>query len=187
MHQSTEGDGKYWRTRIRERDRRERERDSNKNVARCTAAAPPANFIVLSRGDFFPRSFRSLSFSLSPSLDLLLLNDHLPLPFSSSVSWLPSRFVPRRIRLLSLARRHQMGFQKRTHGIGAAVVHSFVPIFPKSRPPAAHFSSVSLLFVHPALFPPSRYLTSFRPPRACVCSLLLGPVLFAELVPPLAC
>lgn len=41
-----------------------------------------------------------------------------------------------------LARRHQPGFQKRIHGIEAAVVHSVVPIFLRSRPPSLFSSSV---------------------------------------------
>lgn len=76
-----------------------------------------------------------------------------PFPFSSVclrrlyLSFRPiADLPPTPMGLKLLARRHQPGFQKRIHGIEAAVVHSVVPIFLRSRPPSL-FSSSALVYL----------------------------------------
>lgn len=116
-------------------------------------------FIVLSRGGFSPHSlvfdrplshsvcFRHLYFSF-PLVDL---------PLS------PMGLIP-------LARRHQSRFQKRIHGIGAAVVHSVVPIFLRSRPPPP----LSFYSRAPRSFHPHCRYVLFLSRRHMWCSPLLA-------------
>lgn len=133
--------------------KREKKNETALTKTLCAAAALPASFIV-SRGGFSPHSLvfdRSLSYSVCLRhlyFSFLLVVD---LPLS------PMRLIP-------LARRHQSGFQKRIHGIGAAVVHSVVPIFLRSCPFPPH---VSFALVYLALSTPIVVIFFFSAAGIC--------------------
>lgn len=85
------------------------------------------SFIAAKQGRFLPPP-RSFGFRPFPFSSVCLRR--LYLSFRPIADLPPS---PMGLKLL--ARRHQPGFQKRIHGIEAAVVHSVVPIF-LSEPPS---------------------------------------------------
>lgn len=116
----------------------ERERKSETSLKKKRSAQLPLyqSFIAAKQGRFLPPSF-----------------GFRPFPFSSVclrrlyLSFRPiADLPPSPMGLKLLARRHQPGFQKRIHGIEAAVVHSVVPIFLRSRPPSL-FSSSALVYL----------------------------------------
>lgn len=109
-----------------------------------------------------------------------------PFPFSSVclrrlyLSFRPiADLPPSPMGLKLLARRHQPGFQKRIHGIEAAVVHSVVPVFLRSRPPSPFSSSGSRIPLHS--FHPHCRSFLFVSCRHTWCSPLLGNLTFLGL------
>jgi len=145
------------------KEKREKERNClDKNTAQLPLYQRVLSFLSRGGFSFFPYLL-IFERSLSHSVCFRRLYFSFPLVVDLPLSLSPVGLIP-------FARRHQSGFQKRIHSIGAAVVHSVVPIFLRSCHPPPLFS---FALVYLVLFTLSRSFL-FVSRRHTWCSPLLG-------------